>query len=98
MTRRRYIQVNGKLVEVPLDYVPEPRAAHHVMPDIEPYRSMVDGSIIRSRSQHREHLRAHGCVEVGNDASLRRTARAPIESPPGRKETIARLVYSKLRY
>jgi hypothetical protein len=38
-----------------------------VMPDIAPYRSMIDGSIINSRSEHRAHLRAHGCLEVGNE-------------------------------
>ena len=38
-----------------------------VMPDIAPYRSMIDGSLIGSRSTHREHLRAHDCIEVGNE-------------------------------
>jgi hypothetical protein len=38
-----------------------------VMSDIQPYRSMIDGSLITSRSQHRAHLKAHGCVEVGNE-------------------------------
>lgn len=38
-----------------------------VMSDIQPYRSMIDGSLITSRSQHRAHLKANGCVEVGNE-------------------------------
>lgn len=38
-----------------------------VIPDIQPYTSMIDGSQITSRSSHREHLRAHNCVEVGNE-------------------------------
>lgn len=38
-----------------------------VMPDIQPYTSMIDGSQITSRSRHREHLRDHGCIEVGNE-------------------------------
>lgn len=95
--RRRYVQVNGELHEVPLDYVPPPRASAAVLPDIKPYRSMIDGRMITSRSQHRSHLRDHGCVEVGNDSSLRKP-RPALESPPGRTETIARLVYEKLRY
>jgi hypothetical protein len=37
------------------------------MPDIQPYQSMIDGSMITSRSRHREHLQAHGCIEVGNE-------------------------------
>lgn len=38
-----------------------------IIRDISPYQSVVDGSMITSRSAHREHLAAHGCVEVGND-------------------------------
>jgi hypothetical protein len=95
--KRRFVQINGELVEVGHDYVPEPRESHHVMPDIQPYRSQIDGSMITSRSHHREHLRAHGCVEVGNDSSLSRP-RPPLQAPPGLKETIARNVYEKLRY
>lgn len=38
-----------------------------VAPDIQPYRSMCDGSMITSRSQHRAHLRQHGVQEVGNE-------------------------------
>ena len=41
--------------------------AHMVMSDIGEYRSVIDKSIIGGRRQHREHLRAHGCVEVGNE-------------------------------
>lgn len=28
---------------------------------------MIDGSMISDRGQHRRHLRANGCSEVGND-------------------------------
>lgn len=38
-----------------------------VIGDIEPYRSVLDGSWITSRSQHREHIRRHGVTEVGNE-------------------------------
>ena len=95
--RRRYIQVNGELKEVGLDYVPEPRTPF-VMPDIKPYQSQIDGTIIKSRSHHREHLRDHRCVEVGNDSSLQRTERPALQPPPGLKEQIARNVYQKLKY
>lgn len=43
------------------------KAKHQIMFDIEPYQSMVDGSMITSRSEHREHLRRHNCFEVGNE-------------------------------
>lgn len=42
-------------------------ASYTVIPDIQPYHSMIDGSLIGSRSTHRAHLREHGCVEVGNE-------------------------------
>jgi hypothetical protein len=38
-----------------------------VIADIQPYRSMATGEMITSRSQHRDHLKATGCVEVGNE-------------------------------
>lgn len=90
--RRRYIQMpNGKLVEVEEDWTPEPKSEYHILPDIKPYRSMIDGREITSRSRHREHLRQHQCVEVGNDSSLYRKPK-PLESPPGLKEKIIRAV------
>lgn len=93
--RRVYVQIDGVLYEKGT----EPQREHGVMvmPDIKPYRSMIDGTMITSRSQHREHLRAHGCVEIGNDSSLFKGPE-PLRSPSGLKETIARLTYEKLRY
>lgn len=38
-----------------------------VVVDIEPYKSVVTGETISGRRQHRDHLRAHGLVEVGNE-------------------------------
>ncbi len=55
-----------------------------IMGDIKPYRSMIDGSEIVSRSRHREHLKAHGCVEVGNE---RPKPRKP-ELAPGLKQDV----------
>ena len=51
--RKQYVQINGELVEK-VDYYADPLAPI-VMPDIQPYQSMADGSMITSRSQHREH-------------------------------------------
>ncbi len=39
----------------------------HVIPDIEPYRSVVTGERIRGRAHHRNHLREHGLIERGNE-------------------------------
>ena len=59
------------------------------MPDIEPYTSMITGETITSRSRHREHLKAHGYVEVGNDSSLRKPYKGiPDAAPQQRKELL----------
>ena len=84
--RKRYVQINGELVEVSKDWRPEPKADFHVMPDIQPYQSMVDGTMITSRSQHREHLRMHNCVEIGNETKYLQPK--PFTSPPGLKEAL----------
>lgn len=83
--RRTWVYIDG----VAYEKGTEPRPlAPEVMPDIAPYRSMIDGSIIKSRSQHREHLRAHGYQEVGNDSSLTRAPSIPDVRPEQRKELI----------
>ena len=85
--RKSYVQIDGILYEKGT----EPRAqGPMVMPDIAPYRSMIDGSIIKSRSRHREHLRAHGMQEVGNDPAVLRPRAAPLPDvkPEQRKELI----------
>jgi hypothetical protein len=69
----------------------------YVVPDIKEYRSMIDGSVITSRSQHCSHLKQHGCVEVGNDSSLRNPRPQPLKTPPGLKEEIIRVANEKLR-
>ena len=39
-----------------------------IMGDIKPYISTIDGSVISSRNKHNQHLRQHGCVEVGTES------------------------------
>jgi hypothetical protein len=77
-----YVMRNGSLVDKttgePMVSEEERRAfnrrlargedvAPQVAPDIQPYKSMITGERIRSRSHHRQHLRDHGCIEVGNE-------------------------------
>lgn len=65
---RRYIQHPVTLELIPAEEYERPRqAGPYVWDDIQPYRSQIDGSLIGSRSTHRSHLKAHGCVEVGNE-------------------------------
>jgi hypothetical protein len=62
--RQRWIYKDGEAIEVE-KYEPEART--YIMPDIQPYQSMADGSMIMGRRQHREHLRQHNCIEIGNE-------------------------------
>lgn len=45
-----------------------------IMSDIEEYRNMVDGKTISSRSEHREFLKRHNLIELGNER--------PVGAPP----------------
>ena len=105
MSRTRSIYRDGRVIAIYRDGILEyadpqfVEAQPHsvqIMPDIQPYRSMIDGSEIGSRSRHREHLRAHGCVEVGDQTHHLKPK--PVQTPPGLKERIAQITYSKLRY
>lgn len=62
--KRTYILVDGEFVERKKD---EKGRYHYVIPDIQPYKSMIDGQMVTSRSEHRRHLKANNCIEVGND-------------------------------
>ena len=74
--KRTWVYVDGRAIEV----TSKPRAVtHEVMPDVQPYQSMVDGSMITGRSQHREHLRQHNCIEVGNEKMETRLA-TPVDT------------------
>lgn len=61
---------NGALTYLDPEYS-APKRSQHAMPmvirDIGEYRSPLDGSVITSRSHHRDHMRAHDVVEVGNE-------------------------------
>lgn len=96
MTRKRYIQDPVTFELVPAE---EYYAARHevsapmVMPDIQPYRSMVTGEVINSRSRHREHLKDHGCVEVGNDW---KQPQRTVNPSDGLKRRLVEIVNAKL--
>jgi hypothetical protein len=75
------------------------KEAPMVMSDIEGYVSQVDGTWIKSRSHHREHLKQHRMIELGNDVPKQHK---PVElshkDKEARKRKIAELAYAKLNY
>lgn len=70
--------------------------AHMIMPDIQPYKSMVTGEEISSRSKHRQHLSRHGLIEVGNETKYLKNQPKKMDDKKLR-ETLRRQVYDKLR-
>ncbi len=87
--RRRFVQINGELVEVTAGGTP---VVHEIMTDIKPYKSMITGEMITSRSQHREHLKKHGFKEVGNDSSLNKPYTGIPTTSTTRKAELIRVV------
>ena len=90
MTRKSWIQINGELI--PKDeYYGQNFArgsAPMIMPDIKPYRSTITGEIVGGRAQHKNHLRQHNLVEIGNEQVKPR----PIPDVPGLREDLIRSI------
>lgn len=63
-----------------------------IIPDIQPYKSQIDGSMIDSRTKHRNHLKQHGCIEVGNEKQQPKKR----EEPKGLRDAIGKAVYQRL--
>ena len=75
-----------------------PKESAMVMSDIDGYVSQVDGSWIKSRSQHRSHLKQHKMIELGNDVPKEhRKIELSRSSNEQRKRQIAEMAYEKLR-
>jgi len=75
------------------------REAPMVQSDIDGYVSQVDGSWIKSRSQHRSHLKQHRMIELGNDVPQQhKHIEINHKSNEARKRQIAELAYNKLNY
>jgi hypothetical protein len=92
--RKRWVYLDGVAHEVNPDYRQDP-VSPMVMPDIQPYQSMADGTWITSRSHHRAHLKQHRMIEIGNETKYLR----PKEVNPhkGLKDTLIRVANEKLR-
>ncbi len=91
--RRRYIGIPGGGWQEVGD--PEVSTGTMVMPDIQPYRNMVDGQEISSRSKHREFIKKNNLIEIGNEVQSYKPKR---EIARGLKQTIIEIAAEKLRY
>ncbi len=78
----KYVWRDGHWRELDLD-APRPKPiAPMIMRDVEPYRSVITREVIGGRRQHREHLREHNCIEIGNEVPKLN----PTPLPPVRQE------------
>jgi hypothetical protein len=84
--RKRYVYIDGVMYEKGT----EPLPSLYIIPDIKPYQSMIDGRMITSRSQHREHLKANNCIEIGDQIPPVKPQPIPDVAPQQRKELIVR--------
>jgi len=67
--KKTWIQdpVTGDLIPKEEYRGPSASKSAYVIPDIQGYQSMATGEWISSRSQHREHLKEHRLIEIGNE-------------------------------
>jgi hypothetical protein len=59
----------------------EIKATHGIVRDIDPYKSMITGEMIGGRRQHREHLKEHRCIEIGNEFNSLKPQRELSDAP-----------------
>ena len=70
MSTRKFVydKETGKMIEV-LGTASTQNKGPYIIGDIEPYKAVGPefGKVISSRSHHREYLKRHNLVEVGNE-------------------------------
>ncbi|HEX4571915.1 MAG TPA: hypothetical protein VH184_15890 [Dongiaceae bacterium] len=66
----------------------------YVIGDIEPYRNMLNGQRIQSRRHHRDFIKAHRLIEIGNEynrgLAVDRAPESPAMTERGRRDAIER--------
>lgn len=88
MTRRSWVQVNGKLI--PKDeYQASLDPSYSILPDLPDFVSPIDGKRYSGRAGLREHCRIHDVVPTADLKGLPpKTLQQPYKSGPGLKDRI----------
>lgn len=102
MSRATYVIRDGKCVEKHLAAPYEPpvfgRSAA-VIPDIDPFVSPIDRSLINSRAQYRDHCKRHDVVPTqdlaGMPTSRAQSATERKKESEARKQMIANQLYRR---
>ena len=70
MAKKRWISVNGEAIPEAEYYGSEPQHQVTIIPDIQAFKSSVDGSIITGRAALREHNKRNDVVQTADLAGL----------------------------
>jgi hypothetical protein len=104
MARRSFVQIDGKLYERGVDAIPEAQGDSFpaIIGDIQPFVSPIDGTVLGSRRDLREHCARHNVVLTADLQGLPpKMANMPYElsqqQKQERKEQIIHQVNQKLR-
>ena len=92
--RRTFRVVDGEVREVHR----EGPGAHNIMIDAygkNPTWSPVDGSLISSRAELREHNRRNGVEDIGNDGAGKRPGNRPMSRPQKEIEHSLNTLYQR---
>lgn len=85
----KYVQDPVTLELVPKDeYRGHTPVSAYIMPDIAGYKSMQTGEWIPGRRQHREHLKQHRLIELGNEPHRER--KPDVYNPDAVKRELAK--------
>ena len=60
----------------------------YVIEDTKPYRSPIDGKVISTKSAHRNHLKEHNVIEVGNERVKKKDPNAWIDSKENKQAIV----------
>lgn len=96
MTRRSFVQLNGKLYERGVDEIPEQeRKSATVFGDLPDFISPIDGSVVSGRAGMREHCRKHGVIPTADLAGMPvKPANQPYQpDSAGIRDALRRAVY-----
>lgn len=96
MTRRSFVQLNGKLYERGVDAIPEQeRKSASVLGDLPDFVSPIDGTVVHGRAGLRDHCARHHVVPTADLAGMPvKPANQPYQpDSAGIRDAIRRAVY-----
>lgn len=89
MTRKRWIYIKGEAIPAD-EFVPELQHGLTIIPDLQPFKSSVDGSIISGRAALREHNLRNNVVNTADLQGLptKLSVNAPQSNRAAIKQTL----------